>query len=522
MTGYLVFARKYRPQTLSEVVGQETLKNTLEQSMKTGKLPHAILLHGIRGVGKTTTARIIAKGLNCEKGPTVDPCGVCDSCIAISHDRHLDVIEMDAASHTGVDDVREVIETSRYKAVQGKYKIYIIDEVHMLSKSAFNALLKTLEEPPPFVHFIFATTEIQKVPDTVLSRCMRFDLNRMDIKTLKDRLFYICEKENIHIEEDAATIIARAADGSMRDALSLLDQGYALSEHKDIKSTIIRDMLGLSSKESLFDLVNVLLSGNVSAILSQTQDLFSKGVDPYCLLKDILDITYQLIVFKSSPKHHPSFTEAEVAFFTRISSSISMPSLLQVWQILSSQYNQLYYAANPAQSLQVLLLQVAYAAALPPLNQLLEHTDPALPKKPEISHGPARIPTEEKTERVTSVTQEPSSLEKLLTLLKNEREAILYSNLMADVAISQFEFGHVVFHPKPSAPNHLQQSLKKFLDTHTQHAWVIENGGDNPQLLSLREIQAQDFERQKQESVEHPLVQNLLETFPGARASVPE
>ena len=522
MTGYLVFARKYRPQTLSEVVGQETLKNTLEQSMKTGKLPHAILLHGIRGVGKTTTARIIAKGLNCERGPTVDPCGVCDSCTAISHDRHLDVIEMDAASHTGVDDVREVIETSKYKAVQGKYKVYIIDEVHMLSKSAFNALLKTLEEPPPFVHFIFATTEIQKVPDTVLSRCMRFDLNRMDIKTLKDRLFYICEKENIHIEEDAATIIARAADGSMRDALSLLDQGYALSEHKDIKSTIIRDMLGLSSKESLFDLVAVLLSGNVSAILSQTQDLFSKGVDPYSLIKDILDITYQLIVFKSSQKHHPSFTESEVTFFTRISSSISMPSLLQVWQILSSQYSQLYHAANPAQSLQVLLLQVAYAAALPPLNQLLESSDTHSSKKFEIAANPIKVENARQREETMPTDQEPSSPEKLLTLLKNEKQAILYSNLITDVSISQFEFGRVVFHPKPSAPGNLQQSLKKFLDTHTQHTWIIENGGENTQLLSLKEIQDQDFERQKQESVEHPLVQNLLETFPGARVSIPE
>lgn len=529
MTEYLVFARKYRPQTLSDVVGQETLKNTLEQSMKAGKLPHAIILHGIRGVGKTTTARIIAKGLNCDKGPTVDPCGVCESCLAISLDRHMDVIEMDAASHTGVDDVREVIETSRYKAVQGKYKVYIIDEVHMLSKSAFNALLKTLEEPPPFVHFIFATTEIQKVPDTVLSRCMRFDLNRMDVEILKKRLFHICEKETITLDQDAATLIARAADGSMRDGLSLLDQGYALSQHGRITASVIREMLGLSSRESLHQLIHVVLEGDVPGILNLTQTLFTSGADPYFLIKDILDVLYQLIVFKSSPRSASQLTEDELNLFKNLTQTLSMPSLLQVWQILSSQYDRLYNAADPRQSLQVMLLQVAYASNLPPVNQLLE--DPVLPSKEVKSAAPTPqaqgvIQPQHVTKEVNMDDKESrgplGSFDELLAFIKDRKEAILYTNLINDVSVATYKLGHIVLHSKPAAPKNLSQSLKKFLDGHTGHLWTIEDHGHNPSMLSLQEVQAQDYERQKEEAVAHPVVQDILDVFPGAKVSVGE
>lgn len=523
MSEYVVLARKYRPQTLKDLVGQETLCRTLEQSIRTKSLSHALVLHGIRGVGKTTTARIIAKGLNCAKGPTIDPCGVCESCLAITKDRHLDVIEMDAASHTGVDDIREIIETAKYKPVQGTYKVYIIDEVHMLSKSAFNALLKTLEEPPPFVHFIFATTEIQKIPDTILSRCMRFDLNRMDIKTTKARLFYICEQEKITLNDDAATLLARSGDGSMRDALSLLDQAYALAHFGVIEAELVRNMLSLTSKESLHTLFHALVTGNIEDILTKTQDLSTRGADGTALVRDTLDLLYNIIVFKSSPSSslalNAHWTEDERGFFKKIAEAISMPSLLQMWQILSSQYPRLHHAPDVFQSVQVLFLQVAYAKNLPPLKDLVRNSEVSLPIKRAKNVTTA---VESSTPEVIVEKSTYDSFAGLLSVLAEHKEAILYSHMLNDVALGHYAPGRMVLHPKSSAPHQLFQSLKVFLDKNTPHNWTIENGGPPPaHIFTLQEQKEQENQQKRESALQHATVHDILETFPGSSTRTP-
>ncbi|MDP5369981.1 MAG: DNA polymerase III subunit gamma/tau, partial [Pseudomonadota bacterium] len=294
---YTVLARRYRPTRLADLVGQDLLQSTLTEAIQQNHLPHAILLHGIRGVGKTTTARIIARALNCigedGNGPiTPNPCGVCASCKDIADDRHLDVIEMDAASRTGVDDVREIVESARYKAVKGRFKIFIIDEVHMLSKSAFNALLKTLEEPPAHVKFIFATTEIRKIPDTILSRCMRFDLKRIEPATVLTYIADLCRQEGITASNEALGHIARAGDGSMRDALSLLDQAIALSlsnNSEGVTEDLVRQMLGATDRGHLFTVLKHLFEGKTDDLLTLTDTLFHDGAVPLLLMQEVLE-----------------------------------------------------------------------------------------------------------------------------------------------------------------------------------------------------------------------------------------
>lgn len=287
---YRVLARKYRPKSFAELIGQDALVRTLTNAIHSGRIAQAFMLTGVRGVGKTTTARIIARALNCTGpdgtgGPTVTPCGVCDNCRAIAEDRHVDVMEMDAASHTGVDDIREIIDGVRYAPVSARYKLYIIDEVHMLSKSAFNALLKTLEEPPAHVKFVFATTEIRKVPVTVLSRCQRFDLRRVDAQVLKEHFTRITGLEGAGIEPDAAALIARAADGSVRDGLSLLDQAIALAAGT-VTAQQVRDMLGLADRSKVIDLFEAAVSAKPAEAMDLLSDLHRVGADPVVILQD--------------------------------------------------------------------------------------------------------------------------------------------------------------------------------------------------------------------------------------------
>ena len=518
---YVVLARKYRPQSLNDVVGQEILVSALEKAISSNQLSHGILLHGIRGIGKTTTARIIAKGLNCEKGPTINPCGVCGSCNAIQQDRHLDVIEMDAASHTGVDDMREIIETAKYRAVQGKFKIYIIDEVHMLSKSAFNALLKTLEEPPPNVKFIFATTELQKVPDTILSRCMRFDLKRMETKTIEERMFFIASKENLSLDEEAATLIARAAEGSMRDALSLFDQSIVLSKTNHITGNIVRNMLGLSSFEATTSLLRAIFKGEEHAIFEHTHSLFHQGTDPLLLLRDIVERVYQMICMKTHPellKGQSStktfFTEHERQLLAPLVQTISMPSLLQTWQLLNDRYAKVERSPLPQQSVQVALLQVCYVSQLPPLKELLEGNC----QLPESSPPPSKVI--EISHPVLKTSPEPyqnmSSFEDILTLLKEKREPLLYSHVYNDIAIKSFAPGIIQLHRKPSIPPSILQQLKHFLDQHTKLSWQIEDLGVSLDALSLKDHAALKKESLRNQAINHATVQTILDTFKGA------
>src|SRR5690242_9113324 len=305
-TGYRVLARKYRPQTFAEVIGQEAMVRTLSNAIAEGRIAQAFILTGVRGVGKTTTARIIARALNCvgadgAGGPTITPCGECVHCRSIAEDRHVDVIEMDAASRTGVDDIRDLTEGMRYRPVSARYKVYIIDEVHMLSKNAFNALLKTLEEPPPDVIFIFATTEIHKVPVTVLSRCQRFSLRRVPLELLTAHYGEIAKTEGVAAEPAAIALMARAADGSVRDGLSLLDQAIALGGDA-ITEAAVRDMLGIADRGLVFDLFEAVLKGDAADALQRMTSLYEGGADPLMVLQDLLELTHFLTRAKLVPE----------------------------------------------------------------------------------------------------------------------------------------------------------------------------------------------------------------------------
>ena len=368
---YRVLARKYRPQSFPELIGQDAVVRTLSNAIATGRIAHAFILTGVRGVGKTTTARIIARALNCvgsdgAGGPTAAPCGECIHCRSIAEDRHVDVIEMDAASRTGVDDIRELTDGVRYRPVSARYKVYIIDEVHMLSKNAFNALLKTLEEPPPAVVFVFATTEIHKVPVTVLSRCQRFSLRRVPAELLVEHYRRVALAEGIEVEPAALALIARAADGSVRDGLSLLDQAIALCSGA-VTETAVRDMLGVADRGQVFDLLETVLRGDAATALAQFDRLYQEGADPLLLLQDLLDLAHFLTRLKLAPTAGAGdpILEGDRERARPLADQLSMPALARVWQMLLKGLGEVQEAPSPVQAAEMVLVRLAYVADLP-------------------------------------------------------------------------------------------------------------------------------------------------------------
>lgn len=373
LEGYRVLARKYRPTKLSEVIGQDFLVEILKRGIEGNRLGHAFILTGIRGTGKTTTARIIARSLNCEAGSTPEPCGTCSSCTAIAQDRSMDVIEIDAASRTSVDDIREIIEASRYKAVSARFKIYIIDEVHMLSKSAFNALLKTLEEPPPHVKFIFATTEIHKVPATILSRCVRFDLKRIESPTLVTYFKTLCTQENVVCEDEALGLIAKAAEGSVRDGLSLLDQAITYGK-SHITVTYVRQMLGLSDQGALLDLFHTITEGNILTALEKLRYFYQEGSDPLRLTEELLDLTHWLHCLKisSTLAEDITLTAEKRQKGLELAESLSIPTLTRTWQVLTKGFEEIKRAPSPQKALEVIIIRLTHLSPLPSLSDLLE------------------------------------------------------------------------------------------------------------------------------------------------------
>ena len=396
---YRVLARKYRPVDFDGLIGQEVLVRTLSNAIAAGRLAQAYVLTGVRGVGKTTTARILARAFNCigedgQGGPTVKPCGVCEHCKAIAADRHVDVVEMDAASNNSVDNIREIVEASRYRPASARYKIYILDEVHMLSNAAFNALLKTLEEPPPHLKFIFATTEIRKVPVTVLSRCQRFDLRRVDAAELADHFGKIAAQENITFEPAALTLLARAADGSVRDGLSLMDQAIALSDG-NVREEQIRDMLGLADRGVVFDLAEALLRGDVTGALAVTERMHAAGADPAVILGDLLELTHWLTRLKIEPGASTDalMPEAERARGGAMAEPLSLPVLARLWQLLLKGVGELGQAPSPRLALEMVLIRTAYAANLPNpadlVKQLQETGSTGRPAAPRDAPPPS-------------------------------------------------------------------------------------------------------------------------------------
>ena len=378
MTVSHVLARKYRPQTFDDLIGQEALVRTITNAIYNNRLANAYMLTGIRGIGKTTSARIIAKGLNCigfdgNGSMTPNPCGQCKHCREIAADSHIDVIEIDAASNTGVDNVREIIEGAKYNPVSARYKIYIIDEVHMLSKAAFNALLKTLEEPPERIKFIFATTEIRKVPITILSRCQRFDLKRLDEETLTKHLLHIVEMEKAQATREAMQLIARAGDGSVRDSLSLLDQAMTQFD-MNIQTDDVRQMLGLSDRTALFDLYESLMNGQIETALNQLDMQYKSGADALVVAQDMLALTHWLTRVKITPSLVEDITipEAERNRGKEMSQKLSMASLTSAWQMLLKGIDEVRRSDNPLTALEMVLIRLAYLSDLPSPAQLAE------------------------------------------------------------------------------------------------------------------------------------------------------
>lgn len=535
---YRVLARKYRPQTLTDLVGQDALVQTLTQAIKSNKLPHAFILHGIRGVGKTTTARIIAKALNCtgvdHNDPTPNPCGICSSCIAITEDRHLDIVEMDAASRTGVDDIREVIEAARYKAVQARYKIYIIDEVHMLSKSAFNALLKTLEEPPPHVIFIFATTEIKKIPDTVLSRCMKLDLCRIKNEILFHLFNKIATAEQVTIEEEALALIVRAADGSARDGLSLLDQAIALSGNH-VATKAVQTMLGLVDRGRLFTLLDYLFSGQIGQALIEVRQLHSLGGDSTILLSELLDLTYWITCLKITPSLGSDqvwpLTDREQG--TQIAQKITLSNLSRAWQVLSKGYEEVVRSPLPVQAMEMVLIRLCYLSDFPQAGDLVNlikktgsrevnhHLSP-LPQKTSTSISPPQettSPTFTPPVKTTSVHQSPTSFEEILSIVAKSREPLLYSYLMQDVHLVSFARLKIELRLNNRAPKSLAKDLEALLLRATGESWqiLLSESGGQATLIDQNNNKKQQLEA---ESLNHPLVQEIMTAFPKATASI--
>lgn len=508
---YRVLARKYRPQNLEQLIGQENLVTSLKNAFDNKSIPHAILLHGIRGVGKTTTARIIAKSLNClgadgkQIHPQITPCDACISCQGILTDRHMDVVEIDAASHTGIDDMRELTESSRYKAVQGRYKIFIIDEVHMLSKSAFNALLKTLEEPPPHVKFIFATTEIKKIPDTILSRCMRFDLAVMQPAKIISHLQNVLAQENITSEIDALAIIARAADGSMRDALSLLDQAIMLSGNDAISAAATQAMLGLSDRDKLFNIFESLFQGDVDQAIKTLHEIYESGGDPLLIAQDLIHILYWIICLKNVPSlaNNTAWAEAERANGKKLVDLLPTSVLLQSWDLMQKSYDDIKNSFQPSQALDVALMRLAF------VKDIIA--------APTAASG-SRSTQQTSTSTPTKISM-PQTFEAMADLLLYAKEGILHGHILHEVHLISYTPGHLVCGIGTRAPKNFTKLLKDACERITGQPWKIDIVQDNSNL-TIAQTRAIERENLRQQALGHPLIKEILHAFPDAKVTI--
>ena len=612
---YRVLARKYRPQDFSQLVGQDALVRTITNAIREDRIAHAFILTGVRGVGKTTTARIIARSLNCigpdgQGGPTIEPCGVCEHCTAIAESRHVDVLEMDAASRTGVDNMRELLDGVRYLPASARFKVYIIDEVHMLSLQAFNALLKTLEEPPSHVKFIFATTEIRKLPVTVLSRCQRFDLRRVGVELLVAHFAAIVEAEGASAETEALNLIAGAAEGSVRDGLSLLDQAIAHCGGK-VTAGQVREMLGLADRVRIYDLFEELMRGDVAGALGQLREQYDLGADPEVILRDLLELTHLLTRLQVAPEAgaDPTLSEAERQRAETLARGLSMPVLARTWQMLLKGLGEVRAAPSALAAAEMILIRLAYSTDLPTPADAVSQvtgaagdgqagtapgpaaaataapaptstTPPALTARetappastmtsaaaPEAQMGggaaalaraapqdlpqeppqaaweemPAAGPAEQSgTGTMPVAAPMPSAADEAADGLpetgagavkidsftaiaeqaKAVRDARLYHHLMEDVRLVEFQPGHLEINPGDNAPTDLANNLRRKLEDWTGDAWaVVVNGqaeGRPPLAVQRRQADAAVLA----DTESDPLVQAVLEAFPGAKVT---
>jgi DNA polymerase III subunit gamma/tau len=514
---YRVLARKYRPQSFAELIGQDAMVRTLGNAIERDRLAHAFLLTGVRGVGKTSTARLIAKALNCigpdgQGGPTIDPCGVCEPCRAIAEGRHIDVVEMDAASHTGVDDVREIIEAVRYSAVSARYKVYIVDEVHMLSKNAFNALLKTLEEPPQHVKFLFATTEVNKVPVTVLSRCQRFDLRRIPAEKLAAHFGEVARKEGVEVEPEALALIARAAEGSARDGLSILDQAIAHGPG-GVSADQVRTMLGLSDRGAIRRLLGVLLSGDARAALAVLRDQYDLGVEPNAVLRGLLESVHAITRAKVGGAEDAAQSAEEREAYAEWASRLSYAAVHRLWQLLLKGLAEVHAAPMPLEAAEMALLRVIHASGLPDPGALLERLASGEPVAAR-STGPAA------TAGQGPPLQAPPSFEAFTELIENKGRAILAHQLREQYRLVEYGPPNLLLQQKGNVReikdiDAFLRTLRDATDAIFGQKWQVALS-DGPARPTLREQEQAAEAELKRQVLETPLVKAALEAFPGA------
>jgi DNA polymerase-3 subunit gamma/tau len=548
---YQVLARKYRPGTFADLIGQDAMVRTLKNAFAADRIAQAFMMTGIRGTGKTTTARIIAKGINCvgpdgTGGPTTEPCGVCEHCTAIAEGRHVDVLEMDAASNTGVGDVREIIDSVNYRAASARYKIYIIDEVHMLSTSAFNALLKTLEEPPAHVKFIFATTEIRKVPVTVLSRCQRFDLRRIEPEVMIAHLQKIAGLEGAEVSDDALALIARAAEGSVRDAMSLLDQAISHGQG-GTGAEQVRAMLGLADRGRGMDLFEAILRGDAAGALSELAAQYSDGADPVAVLRDLAEITHWVSVVKITPEaaEDPTVTPDERARGQGLAQRLSMRVLTRMWQMLLKALEEVSIAPNAMMAAEMAVIRLTHVADLPSPEELVRKLTESTPPPAGGGGGGARpsgtgggatarggpgpggnggggVTGARGTGLATAQAMAVDPLaqyarfEDVLELVRAHRDLRLLIEIENHVRLVSYTPGRIAFAPTDDAPRDLAQRMARALQGWTGVRWgvSVEATGGQPTIAETRSAAEDDLRRQ---ALAHPLVAAVMQAFPTAR-----
>ena len=546
-SGYQVLARKYRPATFADLIGQEAMVRTLKNAFAASRIAQAFIMTGIRGTGKTTTARIIAKGLNCigpdgKGGPTTEPCGVCEHCRAIAEGRHVDVLEMDAASRTGVGDIREIIESVNYRAASARYKVYIIDEVHMLSTSAFNALLKTLEEPPAHVKFIFATTEIRKVPVTVLSRCQRFDLRRIEPEVMIAHLARVAAQEHAQIAHDALALITRAAEGSVRDAMSLLDQAIS---HGAGETTAmqVRAMLGLADRSRVLDLFDMVLKGDAAAALTELGAQYSDGADPMAVLRDLAEITHWVSVIKITPEaaDDPTVPPEERTRGQAMAVAIPMRVLSRFWQMLLKAIEEVASAPNAMMAAEMALIRLTHVADLPDpetlMRKVLAGPSGAGGSGPAQGGGGGGGPRAEATTRhmlggrplstsgavalaaqpATSALARYARFEDVVELIRRMRDITLLMQVEEGVRLVHYAPGRIEFAPAPGAPRDLAQTLAQRLQGWTGVRWGVSVVAEGGAATIAETRNAGRLAAEAEARAENPVVQAIFAAFPQAK-----
>ena len=551
LTGYRVLARTYRPERFSELIGQDALVRTLQNALSLGRLAHAFVLTGVRGVGKTSTARLLARGLNCigsdgEGGPTLEPCGVCEPCRSIAAGHHVDVLEIDAASHTGVDDAREIIEGVGYRPVSGRYKIYIIDEVHMMSKSAFNALLKTLEEPPDNVKFIFATTEIRKVPVTILSRCQRFDLRRVSTEQLATHLQSICERESISADSEAITAIARAAEGSVRDSLSLLDQAAAMTADR-LTIDSVTEMLGRPGRSDSIAILDAAMRGDAASALAALAGSLAGGAEPDMILSDLLDLVHRASL-KAAGGAMDTLLESEVEAIEALS-GLGIARLGRAWQMLLKGHGEIASAPQPPAAAEMLVIRLSHLANMPTPGDIVRrlagtgsesgaaaaapsngtasppHSEPAdttppvaraaaggdqAPPVTDPMPSPAPVPEADPT-----APPQPSSLLEISELAEENGDPMLAAHVRNHVRLVRMQPGLLDISLTDGAPESLAGDMARRLSDWTGQRWMVSLS-DGPGGQTIAEERRAAKQRQMEVIAETPLVKSITETFPGA------